>query len=105
MIFMKKVYECDNAKKEDLKKILEEDPYAEDSFARAGYKLKDGASLEEDKEKTYLYISASEDFLKKADEKLKDVAKPVKGEKAEKILEKIKKEEESAESGLGSIFG
>ena len=43
--------------------------------------------------------------LKKADEKLKDVAKPLEGEKAEKIIEKIKKEEESAESGLGSIFG
>lgn len=102
---MKKVYECDNSKKTDLKKILEEEPYAEDSFARVGYKLKDGTALEEDKEKTYLYISASEDFLKKADEKLKDIAKPVEGEKAERIIEKIKKEEESAESGLGSIFG
>jgi len=102
---MEKIYECDNSKKADLKKILEEDPYAEDSFARAGYKLRDGAVLEEDKDKTYLYISASEDFLKKADEKLKDVAKPVEGERAEKIIGKIKKEEESAESGLGSIFG
>lgn len=102
---MEKIYECESGKKAELKKILEADPYAEDSFARTGYKIRDGASLEEDKDKTYLYISASEDFLKKADEKLKNIAKPLEGEKAEKIIGKIKKEEESAESGLGSIFG
>ncbi len=102
---MDRIYECESGKKAELKKILEEDPYAEDSFARVGYKIRDGATLEEDKDKVYLYITASADFLKKADEKLKDIAKPLEGEKAEKIIAKIKKEEESAESGLGSIFG
>lgn len=100
---MERIYECENVK--ELKKVLEADPYAEDSFARVGYKLRDGAGLDEEKNKTYVYISASEDFIKKADEKLKDIAKPLEGEKAERIIGKIKKEEESAESGLGSLFG
>jgi len=102
---VERVYECESGKKAELKKILETDPYAEGSFARVGYKMRDGSTLDEEKDKIYLYISASDDFFKKADEKLKDIAKPLKGEKAEKIIEKIKKEEESAESGLGSIFG
>ena len=102
---MERLYECETVKKAELKEILETEPYAEDSFARAGYKIRDGATLEEDKEKVYLFISASDDFIKKADEKLKDLAKPVEGETAKRIIDKIKKEEESAESGLGSIFG
>ncbi len=102
---MERLYECETGKKAELKKILEADPYAEDSFARTGYKMRDGATLEEDKEKVYLFISASDDFIKKADEKLKDLAKPVEGEAAKRIIDKIKREEESAESGLGSIFG
>jgi len=99
------VYECDLSKLKDLKKVLEADPYAEDSFARVGYKLRDGTSLGEDKAKTFLYISASADFFKKADEKLKGIAVPLKGGAADRIIGKIKSEEESAESGLGSIFG
>jgi len=102
---MQRVYECELAKQKDLKPILEADPYAQDSFARVGYKLRDGGSLGEDKGKVFLYISASDDFIKKADEKLKDLAKPMKGKDEQRIIEKIKAEEESAESGLGSIFG
>ncbi len=102
---MERLYECESGKKGGLKGVLEADPYAADSFARVGYKVRDGATLEEDKDKIYIYISASEDFIKKADERLKDVAKPLEGEKAKRIIDKIKKEEEAAESGLGSIFG
>lgn len=102
---MDRVYEISNEKKEEAKKILETDPYAEDSFARVGYKIRDGKSLEEDPEKTYLYISASEDFIKKADEKLKDVADVVEGEKAKRVVEKIQKEEESVGSGIAKFFG
>lgn len=102
---MERLYVCESGKKTELKEILEADPYAADSFARVGYKLRDGTMLEEEKDKVYLYILASGDFIKNADEKLKDVAKPVEGENAKRIIDKIKKEEEAAESGLGSIFG
>ena len=102
---MERIYECESGKKAELNQILEADPYAEDSFARVGYKMRDGATLEEKKDMIYLYISASEDFIKKADEKLKEVAKPLEGDDAKRIIDKIRKEEESAESGLGSMFG
>ena len=102
---MFRVYECEMSKKKDLTAILETDPYAEDSFARVGYKVKEGEAVGEDKEKLYIYVSASEDFLKKADEKLKEIAKPADKGVQERVGEKIKKEESEAESGFGSIFG
>jgi len=102
---VQRVYESDLGKQKDLKMLLEADPYAPDSFARIGYKLRDGSSLSEDKAKVFLYISASDDFVKKTDERLKDLAKPMAGKDAERVIGKIMAEEESAESGLGSIFG
>ncbi|MFH1520214.1 MAG: hypothetical protein ABID61_01070 [Candidatus Micrarchaeota archaeon] len=102
---MYRVYECDSAKKADVTKILEAEPYAEDSFARNGYKIKDGAVLEEDKTKFYVYMSASDEFIKKADEKLKDIAKPAPVEVEKRVIGKVHKEEEEAESGFGSLFG
>lgn len=102
---MERIYECESTKKGGLKKILEADPYAPDSFARVGYRLRDGASLGEENDKFYLYISADGDFIKKADERLKEVAVPLTGEKEKRIVKKILAEEESAEAGLGGIFG
>ena len=102
---MEKIYECENSKKKELDKVLEADPYEQDSFARAGYKLKDGGMLELDKEKCYLYIKAGEDFFKKADEKLKEVAKVCNEEITKKVIEKIQEEEKNAASGIGDIFG
>lgn len=102
---MYRVYECDSAKKAEITKILETDPYAEESFARNGYKIKDGGVLGEDKTKFYVYMSASNEFIKKADEKLKDVAKPAPVEIEKRIIQKVQKEEEEAESGFGSMFG
>jgi len=102
---MYRVYECEGSKKGELNKILETEPYAADSFARVGYKVKDGGALGEDKTKVYVYLSASEDFVKKADERLKPVATRCKEEIEKRIVEKILAEEESAEAGLGDIFG
>lgn len=102
---MYRVYECEISKKAEVTKLLEADPLAEDSFARMGYKMKEGASIDEDKEKLYIYISASEEFLKKTDERLKDIAPPASEEVQKRVGEKIQKEEQQAESGFGSIFG
>ena len=102
---MKRVYELESNKKAEITKILESDPYAEDSFARAGYKLRDGAGLDEDKTKMYLYISASDEFVKKADAILKPLTKIPSGEVEKRIIAKIVAEEETAESGFGSMFG
>jgi hypothetical protein len=102
---MYRVYECDLAKKADVTKILEADPYAADSFSRTGYKVKDGSVINEEKAKMYIYFSASEEFLKKADERLKPVASRCKEDVEKRVIEKIQAEEESAEAGLGGIFG
>jgi hypothetical protein len=102
---MQRVYECEGAKKAALMKILEADPYLEGSFARVGYKVKDGGAIDEDKAKMYVYVKASDEFVKKADALLKDVASPAKPEVEKRVIEKIQKEEEDAEGGLGSIFG
>lgn len=102
---MIRVYECNKEKKKELTDILENEPYAEDSFARVGYKVKDGGAIGEEESKTYVYINASEDFIGKADKKLEGTAKPCSEEDEKRIAEKIKSEEEKAQSGLGSIFG
>jgi len=102
---MRKVYECPADKKAELKKILESEPYAEKSFSRVGYKLKDGRLVGEDEKKIYLYISAPEDFFPFATEKLKGIVEESKKEVAERIMKKIEEEESEAEVGFGSIFG
>lgn len=102
---MKRVYECDIAKKKDVVKILEAEPYAEDSFARSGYKTKEGAMIGEDKAKFYIYISADEVFLKKAEEKLKGLVAHAGAEAEKRIVALVEKEEEEAASGFGDIFG
>lgn len=102
---MYRVYECESSKKATLTKILEADPYADDSFARVGYKVKDGSALGEDKAKVYVYLSATSDFVKTADERLKDVVSIAPEAVEKRVVEKILKEEEEAESGFGSIFG
>ncbi len=102
---MKRVYECDLSKKGELLKILEADKFADDSLFRIGYQTREGASLGEDKSKIYIYVSSSEENIKKADERLKSIAAPLSGEKEKKILDKIAAENEGAEAGFGSMFG
>jgi predicted component of viral defense system (DUF524 family) len=101
---MSRVYECELAKKAELMKILEAEPYADDSFARVGYKIKTGAAVGEDDKKIYVYISGSDEFLKKADEKLKEVATPAKEEVQKNVEKKIKEEEDTVAAGV-SMFG
>ncbi|VVC01324.1 Uncharacterised protein [uncultured archaeon] len=102
---MDRVYELPLEKKAEVTKLLEAEPYAADSFARVGYKLRDGKALGEDEKKLFIYMSGSADFIKKADEKLKAVAAPPKSEIEQRIITKIKAEEEAAEGGFGSLFG
>ncbi len=101
---MKRIYECELNKKGELLKILEADKFSPDSMERIGYKLREGASLGEEKSRVYVYVSSSEENIKKADQKLKTLAVPLSGEKEKKILEKIASEDENAESGFGSMF-
>jgi hypothetical protein len=102
-----RIYECDSQKVGELKKVLETEPYAERSFARQGYKLKEGKLIGGEQSKVYLHIKADADFFKLAEEKFKSVSSMKRTEKKfeESIIKKIEEEEGSAERGFGAIFG
>lgn len=102
---MKRIFAFEAGKKKELTALLEAEPYAQDSFARAGYKLRDGAALGEKADSIYLYISADEAFMKKAEGRLKPLLREMGKEEEERVLKKIEAEEEAAEGGFGSIFG
>ncbi len=102
---MKRLYAFDLAKQVDVKKIIEADPYSDDSIARIGYTLKDGSSIDEDKSMLFLYLSGDEAKLKKADEKLKGLVLKLKPEDEKRIMDKIIKEQEQAENAFGDLFG
>lgn len=120
------MYVCDSKDSASLKKLLEYDPYLDKSmtpeqlaklkqdaeaniiFARQDYWLKDGISLGLDREKYYLVISAVEEFLVKAEEKLKKLVSNIKradSDLEQKVISEIEKERNESESGLGMIFG
>ncbi|MEM3556186.1 MAG: hypothetical protein QXF56_05690 [Candidatus Micrarchaeia archaeon] len=101
-----RVYECEPQQVGKLKKLLESEPYAERSFAKQGYKLKEGKVMGEEN-KYYLYIKADADFFKFAEEKLKEVEGVKRSEKVveQRVVKKIEEEEGSAEQGFGAIFG
>lgn len=111
---------------EELKKTLEYDPYLDKSktgeelekmkadedanviFARQDYWLRDGATLGLDREKCYLVLSAVDEFLGKAEAKLKKLYPEIgkaDEELGKKIVGEIEKERSESESGLGMIFG
>ena len=102
-----RVYECDSQQIGNLKKLLEADPYAERSFARQGYKLKEGGVISGDKSKYYLYMKADADFFKTAEQKLNAIESLKRSEKKveESVVKRIEEEEGSAEQGFGTIFG
>ena len=105
---MEFVFETEAGKQNELKKVLEAEPYADDSFSRLGYTLKDSSALSLPAGKIVLYFKCEEEQKAKHYlEKLKAVQhlKEVTGELKSKIITVIKTEQESAAAGFGSIFG
>jgi len=89
-------------------KGLSEDKYANVIFARQSYSLREGSTLALDAKKSYLYLKASEDFLKLAEEKLKSNFKTVKRASQSdeaKVISTIEEEESKGNAGMGIIFG
>jgi hypothetical protein len=102
-----RVYECDSQQVGNLKKLLETEPYGDRSFARQGYKLKEGKVIGGEQSKYYLYIKADAEFFKLAEEKFTSINNLKRAEKKveESIVKRIEEEEGSAEQGFGAIFG
>ncbi len=120
------MYTCAAKDSPVLKTLLEYDPYLDKSltqeqlsklkgdaeaniiFARQDYWLKDGISLGLDREKYYLVLSAVDEFLERADAKLKRLIPGVERADADteqKVVSEIEQERSASESGLGAIFG
>ena len=120
-----RVYVCPIEKENELKKMLEYDPYLDPKikeedlkklredemaniiFARQDYVIKEGASINMDPSKCYLFLNAQESFFDKAEKKLKSIeglerAKP---DIESKVIMFIDDERKRADEGFGSIFG
>ena len=92
---------------ESLRK-LREDKEANIIFARLDYVIKDGLSLGLDRDKAYLYLNASDEFLPGAEAKLKKYIPGLLRADADiekQIIDTIDKERQGADQGLGLIFG
>jgi hypothetical protein len=96
-----RVYVCEPADKANLKKVLDADPYAKDSFARKAPQMKEVDN------KAYVYIKAESEFFTSAEEKFKEIPSMKRAEKVDeqRIVDIIHKEEDEAAGGFGNIFG
>jgi len=81
-----------------LKELLDKEPYC-----RGGYSIKDCGALGFKREGSYLHFNHSEEILTEFMEKAKDICKSVEEEK--EVLQKLRELEESANAGMGLIFG
>ncbi|MBM3229048.1 hypothetical protein FJZ26_01330 [Candidatus Parvarchaeota archaeon] len=102
---MRIVLSCPIEKKAALTALLETDPYAKDSFARAGYKVKEGSQVGLDAKLLYVHAQSSDEVCARLVEKAKEVAVPAKEEEKAKIINVIDEEDSSAQQGFGAIFG
>ncbi|MDE1856132.1 MAG: hypothetical protein KGH49_02770 [Candidatus Micrarchaeota archaeon] len=96
-----------NLKEEDLKKIRE-DEMANIIFARQDCQIKQGIALGLDEKKAYLYVNANDEFLEKADKKIKAQIEGIERadpEVEKKVIDSIVQEQQKAEGGFGFIFG
>ncbi len=101
---MIRIYKIEKENFKEAKKVLEADPYEKDSFPSVGYKLREGKDIG-DFEGYYVYVSSSEETIKKLDKRIEGKAKILEGEEFEKVKEKIEEEEQSAQQGFGNLFG
>jgi len=101
------VYSVESAKQAELKKVLEEESLAKDSFASCGYTLKEGKSVGGEDGRYYLKYSAVEPLAAKLKERLSKIEglREESGENKQKILDALALEGDAAASGFGSIFG
>jgi len=110
---MKAVFEAPMDKKVELVKLMDADPYGElsvapylkMSFARLGYKLKEGVQVGEDKEKLYIVFRGSDDYLPFVKSKLEGLAVQSATDLSARVIAKVEDEESGAEQGMGAIFG
>ena len=92
---------------EALKKI-KEDPLASTIFTRQECEIRDGDMIGMEATKCYLYIKANDEFMVHAEEKLKKEIPGIKRcepASESKVINYINEEKEKGNAGFGSIFG
>jgi hypothetical protein len=105
---MEIVFAIEAAQKSKLARVLEAEPYADDSFARAGYTLKESASLGLPAGKIVVHLKVEDAALgAKLEAKLKAVEGTValEGADKQKVAAAIAAEQDAACSGFGAVFG
>lgn len=109
-----KVYEVAADKLKFAKAILEasdkKDPktgkWIANEWALRGYKLNDARGLGLEGTNYYIYVKADDDFFKRNEKSIVEAgAKLLSSEHAEKVIKKVEEAEESAQAGMGAIFG
>ena len=104
----KEQYEALQKRIEDAKDRLKNDKSLNVIFARQEYSLREGTSLGLNPDKCYLYLKANDEFLKNAEDRLKDEYESfakADDETSQKVIKAIHDEEDRANAGFGSIFG
>ena len=93
------IYEKDGEKA--MKKLLEQE-----FFKRLGPTLRDCKIMGLQKDGFCIYIKASDDLVDKAEKLLEDSpAKKLEGEESHRLIQAFRDESESAEAGMGVLFG
>lgn len=84
-----------------MKKALEADSLAENSFARNGYSLRQASAIGMDGDSSYLLITGTDEFFAARETDLStDGLEEVKGDDFEKANKGFKSEEETVASGV-----
>lgn len=103
------VYSVPAERQGALKKVLDEEPYAKDSFASVGYVLKESSAVGLKGGRYVVYFKCDEtDKIVKFKERLARVEGGVEeltGEEKQIAINSISSQEDGAASGFGSIFG
>ncbi len=98
---MEIAYYYDMAGNATMKKVLEQE-----FFKRLGPIVREARSVGFDKDGFLLYIKARDDLVEEAQKLLKDTpAKLLEGDEAEAVINAFREEQESAEAGMGTLFG
>lgn len=96
---MYKVFEIELDKDDIIPEVIEDD-----LISRQTTSVRDGKSLGFDENLKYVMVEGSEEATEKA-KKLFSEHDVEESDDAEKVKEAIKKEDESAAEGIGTVFG
>ncbi len=101
------IYSVEGKEYEALKKILEGDSLASDSFIRVGYHLRESKSLGLKGGSYLLHFRCDEAMAPTLKARLAPLnsAKELSGAERDALVARIDEEENAAASGFGNIFG